>query len=53
VKIVVLNGSPKGEQSITLHYVKFLQQKFPDLQFRIFHVSQQIHALGYRTPYMR
>jgi multimeric flavodoxin WrbA len=45
MKIVVLNGSPKGEQSITLHYVKFLQQKFPDLQFRIFHVSQQIQKL--------
>lgn len=42
---MVLNGSPKGEQSITLHYVKFLQQKFPDLQFRIFHVSQQIQKL--------
>ena len=29
MKIVILNGSPKGEFSITLQYVNFIQKKFP------------------------
>ena len=29
MKIVILNGSPKGEFSLTLQYVHFIQKKFP------------------------
>jgi hypothetical protein len=29
MKIVVLNGSPKGEDSITLQYVAYIQKHFP------------------------
>ncbi len=35
MKIVVLNGSPKEVLSGTLHYVFFLQKKFPEHQFQI------------------
>lgn len=28
MKIVILNGSPKGEFSITLQYVHFIQKKY-------------------------
>lgn len=45
MKIVVLNGSPKGEQSITLQYVNFLQKGSTEYSFKIFHVSKQIQIL--------
>jgi multimeric flavodoxin WrbA len=45
MKVTVLNGSPKGELSITLQYVHFLQNKFPQHELKIFHVSQRIQKL--------
>ena len=31
MKIIILNGSPKGEFSITLQYVHFIQKNFPSM----------------------
>ena len=45
MKIVVLNGSPKGKYSITLHTALYLQQLYPKHTFEILHVGQQIKAL--------
>jgi multimeric flavodoxin WrbA len=45
MKIIVLSGSPKGELSITLQYVHFLQNKFPEHGFKVFHVSQRIKKI--------
>jgi multimeric flavodoxin WrbA len=45
MKIVVLNGSPKGELSITLQYVYFIQKKFPQHEMKVLHVSQKIKQL--------
>lgn len=45
MKIIVLNGSPKGELSVTLQYVRFAARKFPDHTFEIFHVAQTIRKL--------
>jgi multimeric flavodoxin WrbA len=45
VKIIVLNGSPKGEYSITLQYVHFLQKKFPRHEFKTINVSQKIKKI--------
>ena len=45
MKILVLNGSPKGELSITLQYVRFIQKKFPQHEMKVFHVSQIIKKL--------
>ena len=45
MKILVLNGSPKGKNSITLQTVLFLQKKFPEHSFEIFHAGQKIKAL--------
>lgn len=45
MKIIVLNGSPKGEDSITLQYVAYIQKQYPQHDFRIIHVSQQIIRL--------
>lgn len=45
MKIIVLSGSPKGELSITLQYVHFLQNKFPQHELKVFHVSQRIKKI--------
>jgi multimeric flavodoxin WrbA len=45
MKIAVLNGSPKGQTSVTMQYVKFLQLKFPDVEFQFFDVAQKIKKL--------
>ena len=33
MNILVLNGSPSGENSITLYTVHYIEQKFPDCTF--------------------
>lgn len=45
MKICVLNGSPKGIESITMQYERFLELAFPDHTFVVEHVGQKIHAI--------
>lgn len=45
MKITVINGSPKGKYSITLQTVLFLQKKFPEHEFCVMNVGQQIKSL--------
>ena len=45
MEILVLNGSPKGEYSITLQTVKYLQKKHPEHTFRVLHVGQKIKQI--------
>ena len=45
MNILILNGSPKGENSITLQTLLYLQKKYPGQQWRILHVGQKIKAL--------
>jgi len=45
MKIAVLNGSPKGQTSVTMQYVNFLQLKFPEVTFQFFDVAQKIKKL--------
>jgi multimeric flavodoxin WrbA len=45
MKIAVLNGSPKGQISVTMQYVRFLQQKFPEAEFKFFDVALKIKKL--------
>lgn len=45
MKIIVLSGSPAGEQSVTLRYVQYLQKHFPQHQLQVIHAAQRIHAL--------
>ena len=42
--ILVLNGSPAGENSITLQTVKYLQKTCPDHSWRFLNVGQKIRA---------
>lgn len=43
--ILVINGSPKGENSITLQTVRYLEKANPAHSFEILHAGQRIHAL--------
>jgi len=45
MKITVLNGSPKGDNSVTMQYVKFIEKKFTAHQFNFINISQSIKKL--------
>ena len=45
MKILVVNGSPKGKYSVTLQTLNYLAIKFPDCEFDILHAGQQIKKL--------
>jgi len=45
MKIAVLSGSPKGDSSVTLQYVKFIQRGFPQHDLKIHHLSQNIQRI--------
>ena len=42
MQVLVLNGSPAGEDSITLFTVKYIEKKFPGVTFETLHVGQRI-----------
>ena len=44
MKISVINGSPKGQYSITLQTVVYLQKKYPEHEFTFIHAGQKIKA---------
>lgn len=44
MNILVLNGSPKGEYSITLQTINYLTKIFPEHTFEILHVGQRIRS---------
>ena len=45
MQILVINGSPKGEYSITLQTVRYLQKLYPAHSFEVLHVGQKITSL--------
>ena len=45
MKIVILNGSPKGMTSVTMQYILFLKKKLPQHEFLIRNVCQDIEKL--------
>ena len=44
MNILVLNGSPKGENSITLQTVRFWEILYPEHNFSVLHVGQKIRS---------
>jgi multimeric flavodoxin WrbA len=42
MKVLVINASPKGKYSITLQTVLYLEKRFPQCEFNIMHIGQQI-----------
>lgn len=49
MKITILNGSPKGAVSVTMQYVNYLVKKLPGIDFKVFHISQQIKGIEKNT----
>ena len=45
MRVLVLNGSPAGEDSITLFTVKYIGKKFPEVTFETLHVGQRIRQM--------
>lgn len=45
MRITVLNGSPKGQQSVTMQYVGFLQKQFPQHDLNIVDIASRIRKL--------
>ena len=45
MQICVLNGSPKGEKSVTMQYVRFLELTNPDHTFSTHHISKRISGI--------
>jgi multimeric flavodoxin WrbA len=45
MKLLVLNGSPKGMNSVTMQYVLWLQKKLPQHEFTILNVCQGLGKL--------
>ena len=45
MNIVVLNGSPKGDLSVTLQYARYAARKIPGHAFQYFSVAQNIRRL--------
>lgn len=44
MKIVILNGSPKGKYSITLQTLLYLHKRFPTHEFDVLHIGQRIKS---------
>ena len=45
MKILVLNGSPKGRYSITLQTTNYLEKLHPEHEFEVLHVGSRIKSL--------
>ena len=45
MKILVINGSPKGKYSITLQTTNYLQKLYPEHEFSVIHAGQKIKSL--------
>lgn len=45
MKIIVLHGSPKGEKSVTLQYINYIRNRYPDHDFKIEYIAQKIGSL--------
>ena len=45
MKIIVLNGSPKGDLSITMQYVAYIKKQFPQYDLEITNISQRIKRI--------
>lgn len=45
MRVLVINGSPKGKNSITYQTIRFLEKKFPKDEFDVIHAGAQIALL--------
>lgn len=46
MKLTVLSGSPKGEMSVSLQYLKFIAKNSSDTEFEVFHIGEKIKQIA-------
>ena len=44
MKVLVINGSPKGDYSVTLQTVKYIEHFYPQCEFEVLNVGKRIKA---------
>lgn len=49
MKIIILNGSPKGDKSLSLFYAKYLMRQFPKIEFNVKNIAAEIKSLDKNT----
>lgn len=45
MKIVVLNGSPKGDISVTMQYINYIEKRSKHQEFKVINISQRINQI--------
>jgi multimeric flavodoxin WrbA len=45
MKFVIINGSPKGAESVTMQYIHYINKKHPEHEYNIINVAQQIKKI--------
>jgi multimeric flavodoxin WrbA len=45
MRIIVLNGSPKGDLSVTMQYIHYIQKRFPEHDLRIINIAHSIKKI--------
>lgn len=45
MKVTIISGSPKGEKSVTLQYLLYIQKHNPQHTYETFHVGQSIKSI--------
>ena len=45
MKITILNGSPKGSESVTMQYILYIQKKHPQHEYNILNIAYKIKKL--------
>ena len=52
MNFVILNGSPKGDKSVTLQYIKYIQKIYPNHELKVINISQQIRKIENNDKYL-
>ncbi|MHA1726685.1 MAG: NAD(P)H-dependent oxidoreductase [Promethearchaeota archaeon] len=45
MKIVILNGSPKGDESVTMQYMQYIKKKILENEYKFLNVAQQVSKI--------
>ncbi len=53
MNVLVLSGSPKGRNSLTLQTMRFIARSFPDDNFQFFHVSTSWNCIEKHLPALK
>ncbi|MCP4134496.1 MAG: hypothetical protein GY754_26215 [bacterium] len=45
MKVTIINGSPKGDNSLTLQYLLYIQKHFPQYEYETFNIGKKIKSI--------